>query len=273
MSQKANANNEKYEQTELYAELATKLTTVDFSRKSNKEAVYRRVRSRLAAHQVARSPRKAKAYLAIAASVALVAITSITFIQPSFAKDMTVKIIRSISLGNISVMQVEPSPADASEGVKVNEGQSTDSGTTVKVTTSDETFADKKLEIVDKDKIQAYASFPVILPSYLPEGYQFTKAELYKNEDGNVDPKYVGLYYTNTATGKFIYMQQRMVADETSFGLATDSTIKEAKVNGAAAVIVDGRSIDWQTERVMYSLSGRGAIDETELVKIAESVK
>lgn len=69
---------------------------------------------------------------------------------------------------------------------------------------------EETLVIKDIRKLNDYTCFDVIFPSYLPEGYQFDRAEFYKEDNSVVeDTKYIELYFTNNKTGKYIYMQQR----------------------------------------------------------------
>lgn len=109
---------------------------------------------------------------------------------------------------------------------------------------------------------------------YLPDGYQFDKAEFYKDEDGVVNnSKYISLYFTNKNTGKYIYMQQRFADEETAYATGTDGKVEEIKINGLDAVLSDDRSIDWEANNTLYGLHGRGEINRSELIKIAESIK
>jgi hypothetical protein len=131
---------------------------------------------------------------------------------------------------------------------------------------------ERTLEVRNSGELNKYTCFKVTLPGYLPEGYKFDKAKLYKDEKGNVSPKYIDLYFLNEKTGKNIYLQQRFAEEETAFETGTEGTVEEVKVNGAAAVISDGRNMNWEAGNVLYILNG-GDIGKSELMKIAESIK
>ena len=68
-------------------------------------------------------------------------------------------------------------------------------------------------------------------------------------------------------------MQKRFPDETTKYVSGTDGEIEEIKINGIKAIISDGRSIDWEIKDAIYSLSGRGKITKSELIKIAESIK
>lgn len=127
--------------------------------------------------------------------------------------------------------------------------------------------------VKDANSLNKYTCFNVILPSYLPKDYKFDRAELSKDEKGNVSNKCINLYFTNSKTGKYIYMQQRIASEEMKYVTGTDGKIEKVKVNGVDAVISDNRYIDWEANKVLYELSGRGQITKAELIKIAESIK
>ncbi|MDP4147220.1 MAG: DUF4367 domain-containing protein, partial [Bacillota bacterium] len=132
---------------------------------------------------------------------------------------------------------------------------------------------ERVLVVKDANSLSKYTCFNVDMPSYLPKGYKFDRAELYKDKDGNISNKYINLYFINDKTGKYIYMQQRFADDSTKYELATDGKVEKVKINGVDAALSDGRSINWETKGVSYSLSGKGEISKNDLIKIAESIK
>ncbi len=131
-----------------------------------------------------------------------------------------------------------------------------------------------KLVVRDSEKLNEYTCFKVILPGYLPAGYKFERAEFYKDNEGNVSrKKYVDLIFTNETTGKHIFMQQRFSDKETAYEFSTEDVIEKIKINGVDAVITGGSSMNWEYNEVLYNLSGKGAFDKRELIKLAESIK
>lgn len=133
--------------------------------------------------------------------------------------------------------------------------------------------ADECLIIKDLNQLNNYTCFDIKLPSYLPEGYKFTEAEFFKDENGIVEnSKFAGLYFTNEETGKFIYMQQRVAEEDAGYVTGSDK-VEEFKINGQDAVLYGDSNLDWEYNGVIYMLAGRGEIAKDELIKIAESIK
>jgi hypothetical protein len=107
----------------------------------------------------------------------------------------------------------------------------------------------------------------------LPEGYEFDRAEFYKDDNGVVEnSKYITLYFTNKKTGEKIYIPQRFADEETAYSTGA-SKVEEIKINGVDAVLYDDRNIDWEANGVIYGISAKGKITRDELIKIAESIK
>lgn len=287
-------------------ELGKTLADKDFSKDSDKEAVFNKTLENLNKYRENNMIKKLniiKGTGIAAASLVLVCIMGISIMQTSFAQDFAEKVRNVISLGHITIMQTEtpktetvPVPKELKGKIFDKDGKPIDvfskesagkmytaEGEEIAYLTNGEIVTvsqDKKmrqegiLEIKDPKELNKYTCFQVNLPSYLPVGYKFDRAELYKDEKGLVNnSKYIGLIFTNEETGKYIYMQQRFADEETAYGMATDGKIEQVKINGIDAIISDGRSIDWEADNVLYMLSGRGEISKSELIKIAASIK
>jgi hypothetical protein len=132
---------------------------------------------------------------------------------------------------------------------------------------------ENRLIINDEKEIDDYLNFKAKLPAYLPNGYVFYGAELYKSSDGSVSGDYLNIHYKNHASGKSFIVMERMLNDDTAFTLSTDGTIEETKVNGCKAVLVGNSSLDWETGNISVSIAGRDALSRNELFEVAESVK
>ena len=281
-------------------ELSKDYIDMDYSKNSNKEAVRHRTFKKIRSYNRFlpwKKVNKIKQLSPIVAAMAVICILSISLIQPSFAQNALEKIIKTVNLGYITAMQFEPQTTplaipDELKGKVFDENGApievfsetytgkiyTASGEEIvafangePVTESD--MEGKKLVIRDSNDLSKYTCFEVILPSYLPQGYQFDRAELYKNEAGTVSDKYISLYFTSSNTKHYIYMQQRYADEETAYSIATDGKVEEIKINGNKAILSNGRSIDWESNMVLYYLSGRGELTKSELIKIAESIK
>ncbi|MGV8984650.1 DUF4367 domain-containing protein [Clostridium sp.] len=288
-------------------EFSKSMSNEDFSKESNKKEVFNKILKSISENKGDNIMKKSNKLKKTAIAVAAICIVSVSIMQTSFAQEIAEKVIRTISLGHISVTQTEPSKikemrlTDEYKGkvfdkykkpVQVVTEENHDELYTAKgekianiqagkiVTVAEQEKMDKEskdavVEVKDSSKLNEYTCFDVKLPTFLPKGYKFDRAEVYKemNETNANNSKYIDLYFANKETGKFIYIQQRFPDETTKFESGTDGKIEETKINGVNAVISDGRIIDWETKNALYSLSGRGEITKSELIKIAESIK
>ncbi|QUH25219.1 DUF4367 domain-containing protein [Serpentinicella alkaliphila] len=282
-------------------ELGKLLIDNDFSKNSNKESVYNQTLKNIRSYRVqspCRIANKFNRIIAISACLILVCVLSISLIQPSLAHNVFEKIIKTITLGHINVVQFEPQNTTLNIPHHLKGKIFDEKGDEIKVFSETYTgkiytaqgqeiiaFANGEpvtksndneniLVIRESHDLSKYTCFEVILPSYLPEGYQFDRAEFYKNEDGIVEnTKYINLYFTNSKTGKYIYMQQRYADKETAYTLSTNSKVEQIEINGVKAILSDNRGIDWERDNVLYGLSSRGEFTKDELIKIAESIQ
>jgi hypothetical protein len=282
--------------------LGKALSDKDFSKDSNKEAVFNKTLKNINQHKGENVMKNSNKIRKITAAAASFVIVCGVFSQTSFAKGFAEKVINKISLGHITVEQSE-SPSEMVvptnlEGkvfdknknpltvITKNTGKIyTKSGEQIAdiangkiVTVSEAKAEDKKEEenmliVKDSSSLNKYTCFNVKLPSYLPKDYKFDRAEFYKGKDGSISKKYIDLFFTNEKTGKYIYMQQRFANEETKYASGTDGKIEKIKVNGKDAVLDDNRRMDWENNGVLYGLSGRGAFGKDELIKIADSIK
>lgn len=296
-----NVNESSNEEYNELLELGKALGGKDFSKNSNKEVVFNKTLKRINEHKGDSAMKKSNKFKKAAIAAASFVIVCGIFSQTSFAKDLAEKVINKISLGHITVEQSERPSAmvipDNLKGkvfdkngnvltvvTKDTEKVYTKSGEQIadiangKIVTvseakaEDEKDKENKLVVKDAGNLNKYTCFNVKLPSYLPKGYKFDRAEFYKDE-GSVNKKYIDLFFTNEKTGKYIYMQQRFADEETKYATGTDGKVEKVKINGVDAVISDNRSIDWEANGVLYGLSGRGEFGKDELMKIAESIK
>ncbi|MBZ9622357.1 DUF4367 domain-containing protein [Clostridium sp. FP2] len=280
------------------------ISNKDFSKDSNKQAVYNKTLKSISENKGENIMKKSNKFKKAAISVAAICIVSVSLMQTSFARDIADKVIRTISLGHISVVQTEPSkikevkvPDEFKGKVFDKQGKSIEvltvgnakelytvkgekianmqDGKIITVAEDEKMRKEGVVEVKDSTKLNEYTCFDVKLPTFLPKGYKFDRAEVYKekNETKVKNSKYIDLYFTNKETGKFIFMQQRFPDETTKFASGTDGTIEEIKINGVNAVISENRNIDWETKNALYNLSGRGGITKSELIKIAESIK
>lgn len=283
--------------------LESQLYNQDFSLVSNKEKVRRDVLTKVNRKE-AIVMKKTINMKKISGIVAAALIGTVLLSQTAFAKEVMERIIKMISLDNIQVVQYEmpdieghPLPqvlagklfdqegkavttfSEEVEAVYTKDGEKIvdiDMNTGALTTEKEAALskANNVLVVKDKSLLNQYTCFEVKLPSYLPEGYVFDRAEFYKEADKEVkDSKYIDLYFINQATGESIYMQQRYADEETAYSIGTDEVVEAVQVNGVKAIMTGEDSIDWEADSVLYGISTHGKIEKEQLIKIAESIK
>ena len=285
-------------------DLGNALSKKDFSKDSNKEAVYAKTLRNINKHKGdinMKKPNKFKT--TIAASVATALILGGPLSQTAFGKEIVNKIIATFSLNHIKVTQTEPINGEidvpnqfkgkifdknGNELTKVSEkdqdnlytsdGKKIYSVTNSEIITYEEhekqekEMKDSTLTVKDTTKLNDYTCFNVKLPKYLPEGYKFDKAEFYKDENGKVEKtKYIDLYFVNEK-GKTLFMQQRFADKETAYETGTDGTVEKLKINGVDAILMDNKNIHFEANNTLYIISTKGNISKEELIKMAESI-
>lgn len=286
---------------EEFQDLAGQLKDLDFSKRSNKSYVLNKTLKNIDNKGVNKMNKIKKTGI-IAASLLLV---STLVSQTTFAQEAVNKIIKSISLGHVTMIQEEnndpeevpvPNPMKGKifdkngksiekftkdtnrdeiydkDGNQVTEITMND-GTIVKIKSKDD---DRKLEnilyVTDSSKLNEYTCFNVKLPTYLPEGYTFKNAEFTKDESGNVkDSKYASINFENKETGKEIYLQERFACEETKT-VGDAGHIEKININGVDAILSDGKNIDWEADGTIYFLVGKN-IGKDEAIKVAGSIK
>ncbi|MDR7857426.1 DUF4367 domain-containing protein [Tissierella sp.] len=282
-------------------ELGKTLSHEDFSVNSNKSEIFNRSLENIKKHKGEDNMKKSKKVIIKVASIALICILGISTMRTSFAQELVDKIANFISIGHVTVYEdpmlnegeliqipdelkgkifdkdgnpIEEFIVGTPNVMYTAEGEEIDriESETMKIMTVSEAEREEgNLVVRDTEELNTYTSFTVKLPKYLPEGYEFDRAEFFKDENGIVeDTKYISLYFTNDETGEYIYMQQRYADEETAYETG-GYKVEKIEINGVDAIIYDN-SLDWEDEGVIYSLNGRG-IPRDELIKTAESFK
>lgn len=289
-------------------DLGKTLADTDFSAKSKEDEVFNKVFKNVEnkGDNIMKKCNKRRRPVVIAASLAATVLVTGSLMQTSFAKEMTSKILKAFNVGNYTAVILdekdEPSEFNIPDEFK---GEIVDkNGKAIEVFTKqnrDELYtktgekiayinikekrivtevqaeAEKKneggvVEVKDINKANEKLCFKVNLPTYLPEGYKFEKAELFGDKD-DVSDKCVGLTFKSEKTGKTIYMQQRWVCEETKC-YGNSGKVEEIKINGVKALLSDDRNLNWESNNVMNFLSlSKSGLSKAELIKIAESMK
>lgn len=278
------------------------LYQMDFSETSNKIKVEKQVFGEMKGRSEMKMSKKVS--LRKLGIVAVAAVSVCGIMQTAVAQEFVGKIIKTISTEHIKVNQDEkvewtkmPVPeklkgklylADGTEiteftpdmtafytadGEKIAHMDSK-TGEIITEAEAKKMHDETTLTEYDVNKINDYLCFTAQLPTELPEGYSFNRAEFYKNENGKVEhSKYLSLYFTNQITGKEIYVQERFADDETAYETGTDGTVEEIDINGAKAILQDEKDLDWEADGLLFSMSTRNNISKEELIKMARSFK
>lgn len=288
---------------EEFQDLASQLKDMDFSKRSNNSYILNKTLKSINNKGVYKMNKIKKTGI-IAASLLVV---STLVSQTTFAQETVEKILKTLSLGHVTMIEYdgnEPEEAALPESLKGNvfdknktpleiitkdlfvEGIYTKDGekiakidpkkgtiVTEKQMKEDEEKEKKNtLYVTDSSTLNQYTCFKVKLPTYLPKGYIFKNAEFTKDESGNVkDSKYASINFENKATGKEIYIQERFACDETKT-VSNAEDIQKININGAEAILSNGRNIDWEADGTIYYLGGKN-IGKDEAIKVAESIK
>lgn len=234
---------------------------------------------------------------AIAAASCLLAVLLLA--PTSFAGDWMRSALQTISLGHITVSQMEetrpeamPFPAELKGKLFTKDGKLVEewaghekpfytadgeeiagvaNGEIITRKQMEEKSASEVIRIADAADIPEYTVFQAALPAYVPEGFVFDRAEVFKKGD-----KYLDVYYLNPASGKSIHIQERHADEETAYAMSTEHKVEQVRVSGVEAVIVGGKTIDWEKDGVLYSImTGKSGVklDNNQLIKMAESMK
>ncbi|AOY77709.1 DUF4367 domain-containing protein [Clostridium formicaceticum] len=243
----------------------------------------------------------------VAVAIVCVLCVSTMIIQTTFAQEVVNKIVRSLSLNNITILENKDFKWEDKEIPEAAKGKVFDKdGHVIEKITSENkdemynangekvfdvdtdgtliTEAVQKenaernakenpidnLIIKDPKKLNGYTCFDVKLPSYLPEGFEFDYAEFYKDDNGEILNDACGVYFINHKTEETIPIFQTYICEELA-GETAFNNIKKVKVNGKDAIIGD-EGIVWEANGVSYLMYTYDFGKELS-IKIAESIR
>lgn len=277
-------------------EVGKLLASKDFSKNMNKDYIYDRCLKNI------NEGDKIMKKIGIVSKAAVVLITfaavGVGFMQTSFAKDFSYKITKVVSAGLLSGVEVKEKkkekpkvimPANLKGKIFDKNGKAiteitkknikelyTSKGEKIAYISSGKIITENQLDsgeqvITDMKDINKYTCFKVVFPSYLPKGYKFDHAIVYKDNKGNISDKYISLYFTKPNAQHSLFVQERFACKETSYSVG-DENVQKIKINNVDAIFSDDTSIDWQYNNCFYGISLKG-VSLNELKKIAESIK
>ncbi len=212
-------------------------------------------------------------------SLAIIFMLAVTLIFPgtvtAVADNISANISKIINLGKYStVIQVDdPAPRESMELTEEQKEQLREEGSlTVNTPDGDVIISSKDYAKKDENTVkyasikeaQEMASFNILVPAYLPTGYEFKEAESYS---GSGD--YINLYYKGS--GKDIGLMERAMNEHTQFVASTNGEVQEVEINGATGAL-ERNSLTWEKDGVSCMLFYHGFSQE-EALKIARSIK
>lgn len=279
------------------------LANKDFSKDIDNDHIYEKCLKNIKDCKGDNIMKKIKLGYKIAAASIVAVIASACIMQTSFAKDLSSKIANVVSIANSNSAVVEykedKKSTTSNEVPSYLKGKLFDkNGKPIKkysafddenkyYTANGEKIAyiangkpvteaeNEKLTGIIKNinDINKYLAFKVSIPSYLPEGYSFDMANVFKDNAGNVSNKCVSLFFTNSKTKKQIYIQERLDCKETQYYASSDGPVEKIKINNVDAVASNhGHGIDWKNNNCLYMLVGN-SVSPDEVKKVAESMK
>ncbi|WP_129596136.1 DUF4367 domain-containing protein [Anaerophilus nitritogenes] len=250
---------------------------------------------------------KKKKSTVIAASIVCVLCASTIIMQTTFAQEIVNKIIKSLSLNNITIFENKDYKWEDQEIPQAAKGKVFDKDGKVigKITldNKDEMYnangeqvfgidtdgtliteavqrknAERNAQenpvddviVKDSKKLNGYTRFDVKLPAYVPEGFEFDYGEFYKDDDGKIVDEACALYFINHKTEETIFISQTYICEESSAETAFNN-IKKVKVNGKDAIVGD-EGIVWEFNGVRYLMYTYN-LGKDESIKIAESIQ
>lgn len=137
------------------------------------------------------------------------------------------------------------------------------------------------LEITDLNELDNHITFKAKLPEYIPEGFEFVKAECEDYDKANIINKihsrivfgknksyWYQLIYENKETNENFVIH---IAEQTDQGETSFNNIEMGKVNGNDAIVSDGEVAwsDGENEYIVFMHD----LGREEGIKIAESIK
>lgn len=206
----------------------------------------------------------------------------IGFSQTAFAKTAISGILQTISLGHNTILVADPNATlskpeiydkDGNLITSMPEGKNVEifdkNGKSLGAVMVGGNDSEPK-NVVEKDLSKAVAqlSFQPLLPTAPPSGYAFDHAGLYKDENGSISGDYADFYYTNG--NKKIFVQERRNTSEAA--TETGGTdVKVLSIDGHKAALIDGDTLEWETDKVSVYIATQKNLSEQELILFAES--
>jgi len=128
------------------------------------------------------------------------------------------------------------------------------------------------------DDVKPYLAFNPLIPAFVPGNFTLDRISLFNDENGshlqlgaNI---FLNVYYANTDKTQQIYMQLRVMNEETAFISTASHDMRYVLINGYEGV-VDDKDVHVEMDGVMYMiLAGRAAsVTQDDMIRMAASLR
>lgn len=225
------------------------------------------------------------------ATIAACTVCVIGFSQTAFAKNMAANVIKTIHLGNGTVVeQVDPSKEKEStiqyydkDGKPIDlKDQTGKSGEiydkngknlgSIRVSVGGKDTAETgTVQEKDWSKAAKQLSFNALMPDKVPTGYTFDHASLYIDKNGKPSGDYLMVTYKNGDSK--IVIHERKITPKSAYAAATNGTVKETTVNGEKAALENDHELIWNVNNKVNIVVFADGLSSDELISFAESMK
>jgi hypothetical protein len=128
------------------------------------------------------------------------------------------------------------------------------------------------------DDVKPYLAFNPLMPVYLPVGFALDRISLYNDENGLPLPlgsnMYLNVYYTDVEKTKQIYVQLRLMDEQSAFVASAGNDMRYISINGHEGV-VEGNNVNVEIDGVMYMImAGRAdGVTQNDVIRMAKSLQ
>lgn len=268
----------------------------DFSKKVNKNYIYNKCLQKIKEGKGESNMKKIRLGYKVAAAALAFTLVGGSFMQTAFAKDLSCRITKVISFGRIGAVQIKDTSKKSEQVPKELIGKIfdkngkpitkytkenrrqlyTSNGEKIVAIKDGQIQTEAQLEvstgrITDINNINKYSCFKVSIPEYIPQGYKFDHADIYKGDNGEVWDKAILICLKNDKNGDCLYASERLDCPDAQY-YDGGKTIQKIKINNVDAVLIDGNTINWTANKCIYSVFAH-QLTTDEIKKVAESIK
>jgi hypothetical protein len=160
------------------------------------------------------------------------------------------------------------------DGIPVVVRDSSDGGYTIKSVEENENEMYTRFDTIAE--AEPYLAFDPLMPDTLPEGFALNSIAVFNGEDGKPvsENKYLEMFFSNAGESQEIYVQLRLMDEETRFDNAVSPEARKISINGSIGII-DGKMLNVEIDGVMYMISALNceSVSQDDMIAMAESLK